>query len=187
MGPRRPPADVIDTGWQAQELVAEHGCDGTCGRKRGGWCPEKRFHIPEGYEAVQIHGRWHWTRPKTQAGEHPISLLPWIVVALRQWKGEAPVSPRGLVWPSADGGVREDAGARDAFKALQETVGVRHPNERAYHVHEGRHATATILLALGVDTQIIIAIMGHSSVLSTRKYQHAGLKMMPTTFEGVAQ
>ncbi|WP_193636265.1 tyrosine-type recombinase/integrase [Brachybacterium subflavum] len=180
-------AGVVDIGWQAQELVAEHGCEGTCGRRRGGSCPERRFHIPDGYEAVQIHGRWHWTRPKTEAGERPIPLLPWMVVALRQWKDEAPASPHGLVWPSADGGVREDAEDRDAFKALQETAGVQHPNGRAYHVHEARHATATMLLALGVDTQIIIAIMGHSSVLSTRRYQHADLKMMRTALEGVAQ
>ncbi|WP_341856378.1 tyrosine-type recombinase/integrase [Brachybacterium sp. GPGPB12] len=63
---------------------------------------------------------------------------------------------------------------------------MRHPDGRYYHLHECRHATATILMALGVDTQVIIAIMGHASILSTRRYQHADLEMMRRALEGVA-
>ena len=35
-----------------------------------------------------------------------------------------------------------------------------------------RHTTATILLSEGVDMEIIKAILGHSSILSTAAYAH---------------
>ncbi|MCG7309259.1 hypothetical protein [Brachybacterium sp. ACRRE] len=44
-----------------------------------------------------------------------------------------------------------------------------------------------MLLALGIDTQITIAIFGRSSVLSTRKHQHADPQMMFKALEGVAR
>ncbi len=73
------------------------------------------------------------------------------------------------------------------WHALQERAGVRHPSGRYYHTHEARHTTATLLMALGVDTQVIIAIMGHASILSTRQYQHADLALMRAALDGVAE
>ncbi|MGO2360655.1 MAG: tyrosine-type recombinase/integrase, partial [Brachybacterium tyrofermentans] len=146
----------------------EHRCSDdpekpTCGKKRGAACHSRQFRVPDGYEYVQMAGRWHWIRPKTRAGKRLIPLVPWMVEALRQWRLVAPKSALGLVWPAPDGGVREKEADRLEFHTLQKAAGVSHPGGRFYHVHEARHATASILLAMRVDTQVIIAIMGHSS------------------------
>lgn len=185
-------AGVVDVSWQQQELVYEHRCQGedgmiTCGKKRGASCPDRGFRIPDGFESRQMQGRWHWTRPKTKSGTRLLPLVPWMVTALRQWQKDAPASPLGLVWPAADGRVRESGDDLAAFHALQEAAGVAHPSGRYYHLHEARHATATLLLALGVDTPVIVALMGHSSILSTRAYQHTDLAMMRAALDGVAE
>lgn len=184
-------AGLLDVSWQQQELVYEHGCSDTgkpaCGKKRGASCPERRFRVPDGYESRQIVGRWHWIRPKTRAGRRMIPLVPWMKAALEEWQEIAPASPYGLVWPAPDGGVRDPKVDLAAFHDLQVGAEVAHPGGRAYHVHEARHATATLLMALGVDTQVIIALMGHSSILSTRTYQHTDLTLMRAALDGVAE
>ncbi|MFL0455958.1 hypothetical protein ACH0CV_01210 [Brachybacterium paraconglomeratum] len=42
-------------------------------------------------------------------------------------------------------------------------------------------------MAFGVGTQVIIAIMGHASILPTRGYQRADLEMMRAALAGVAE
>lgn len=178
---------LIDISWQLQELVYRHGCEPSCGKKRGTDCKGRVFRVPDGYEHEQVAGRWHWTRPKTKAGTRMIPLVPWMAAALEEWRKVAPRSPHNLVWPAADGGPRDPKVDRAAFHALQEAAGVEHPAGRPYHLHEARHATATLLMALGVDTQVIVALMGHSSILSTRTYQHSDLQMMRAALDGVAE
>lgn len=165
---------TIDVSWQLQPLPYKVKRDRTSG-----------FRVPVGYEHEQIEGRWNLVRPKTASGHRTMPLLPWMVTALREWRKVAPASR--LVWPAADGTPRTEKEDLAAWHALQETAGVRHPSGRYYHLHEARHATATLLMALGADTQVIIAIMGHASILSTRRYQHADLQLMRTALEGVAQ
>lgn len=182
---------LIDVSWQLKELVYAHACQDergkvTCGRKRGAACPDRIFRVPDVYERRQVEGRWHLVRPKTKSGVRVLPLVPWMVDALKAWREVAPASPAGLVWPDADGTVRDPKIDLAAFHALQETANVRHPSGRYYHLHEARHAVATILMALRVDTQVIVALMGHSSILSTRAYQHADLSMARAALDGVA-
>lgn len=176
-------AGVIDVSWQLQPLPYAHGCDVPCG-KPAAKCPRHRFRVPVGYEHDQVRGAWHLVRPKTASGRRVMPLVPWMVAALKQWREIAPESR--LVWPSADGGPRIDKADLHAWHRLQDKAGVRHPSGRHYHLHEARHTAATMLMALGVDTQVIIAIMGHASILSTRAYQHTDLAMMRTALDGVA-
>lgn len=177
-------AGTLDVSWQLQPLPYTHGCDGACGKKPAK-CPRHRFRVPVGFEHRQIFGAWHLVRPKTASGQRLMPLVPWMVTALSQWREVAPESP--LVWPRPDGKPRTDKMDLADWHALQERAGVRHPSGRYYHGHEARHTTATLLMALGVDTQVIIAIMGHSSVLSTRAYQHTDLQMMRTALDGMAE
>lgn len=183
---------LIDVSWQLKELVYAHACQdergkATCGKKRGAACPDRIFRVPDVYERRQVEGRWHLVRPKTKSGVRVLPLVPWMVDALKAWREVAPVSPAGLVWPASDGTVRDPKVDLAAFHALQDRAGVRHPSGRHYHVHEARHSTATILLALKVDTQIIIALMGHSSVLSSQAYMHTDIDMLRTALDGVAE
>lgn len=182
---------LLDISWQLQPLPYAHGCldeDGeiTCGKQRAGSCSKRYFIVPVGFEHEHIHLRWNLTRPKTASGQRVIPLLPWMVAALIEWRDREDAPDTRLVWSNSDGTPIDPKDDVLAWEALQEKAGVRHPDGRYYHLHECRHATATILMTLGVDTQVIIAIMGHASILSTRRYQHADLEMMRHALEGVA-
>ena len=75
-------AETIDVSYQLKALPYEHGCGGTCGKRFGGNCPDRRFRVPRGYRHEQITGRWHLVPPKTRAGERVIPMLPWMKAAL---------------------------------------------------------------------------------------------------------
>lgn len=134
----------------------------------------KGFLIPDGYEARQLDGSAHLVRPKSKAGWRVIPLVPWAVDALRTWQDVAPASPHGLVWPAADGrpvDIKDDIAE---WQDIQSKAGVKHPAGRFYQRHEIRHSTATLLMELGVSESVIIAILGHSSIVVSRGYMHRG-------------
>ncbi|EFN92316.1 hypothetical protein HMPREF9278_1797 [Mobiluncus mulieris FB024-16] len=68
-----------------------------------------------------------------------------------------------------------------AWKALQSQADVCKTedgdNKEYYVLHEARHTTATLLLAAGVEPEIIKAIMGHSDVVTQAAYQHVNQDM----------
>lgn len=177
---------IVDVSWQRMPLTWQHGCGGTCGRKRGVDCPAKHFVHPADYEVRAMHGRVHWARPKTAAGTRIIPLVPWMVGALREWRTKAPYSDLGLVWPRLDGLSRDEAEDLQDWKDIQKAAGVRHPSGRAYVLHEARHTTATILAEAGIDFEVIRMIVGHSSMASTRGYLHLSDARARTALEQVA-
>lgn len=154
-------AETLTISWQLQDLNYLDKHD----RSKG-------FLVPDGFEARQLKGRKHLVRPKSDAGWRVIPLVPWMTQALAAWHAISPESPHGLVWPATDGGPAGFVDDIDEWHVIQETVGVRHPNGRLYTVHEARHATATLLLRLGIPESVRIAIMGHSSIASTTAYEH---------------
>lgn len=139
--------------------------------------PAAGFVVPDGFEARHLIGATHLVRPKSTAGWRVMPLVPWAVTALRDWREVAPESPHGLVWPGRTirGGSwpRNKASDIDQWEAIQAAGGVAHPAGRPYGTHEIRHSTATLLMELGVPESVRIAIMGHSSMASTRGYEFA--------------
>lgn len=153
--------------------------------------PAAGFRVPDGYEARHLVGAYHLVRPKSSAGWRVQPLVPWAANALRLWREGAPDNSHGLVWP---GGVRKGkvwprnaAGHLEEWHDLQAAAGISHPDGRPYHVHEIRHGTATLLLALRVPESVRIAIMGHSTIASTRKYEHVDLTQARAALERVAE
>lgn len=173
---------LITISWQLQPLPYRIPRDKTSG-----------FRVPDGYEARQVKGRWHLVRPKTRAGWRVIPLVPWMISSLRAWKDAAPQSTHGLVWPTIDGGPCDPKLDDAEWYRLQETVcairgrDVRHPAGRPFTIHEARHTTATLLLEAGVEPAIIIAILGHSSMLSTKGYLHVKTAPLAAAMEAVAE
>lgn len=149
-------AGTLTISWQLQELPYADREVGT-------------FAIPDGYEARQLTGAYHLVRPKSRAGYRVIPLIDPMIEALRRWKMVAPHSEWGLVWPADDGGVRTPRQDRAEWRQLQATAGVS-KGGKPYVLHEARHTTATLLLAAGVDPEIIKAILGHSSIVTSRAY-----------------
>lgn len=161
-------AETLRISWQVQYLKYVDRSD-----------PSKGFLIPDGYEARHLVGAAHLVRPKSDAGWRTQPLVPWAVSALRTWREIAPENEHGLVWPgrSVKGQTwpRNPASDRSQWKAIQAALGIAHSTGRPYHVHEIRHTTATLLQELGVDEGVRVAIMGHSTVASTRAYEHVDL------------
>lgn len=44
--------------------------------------------------------------------------------------------------------------------------------------HDARHTAATLLLALGVDQEVVRQLLGHSTVAVTSRYQHADVRLV---------
>jgi integrase len=165
-------ANTITVSWQLQALPYRVPRD----RKSG-------FRIPDGYEARQLQGALHLVRPKTKAGYRVIPIVPVMREALAAWRERQaeliPDNPHDLVWPDLDGSPTSSKVDDAEWFALQCAAGVSHPRPashpkgaRWFTIHEARHTTATLLLECGVDPTVIVAIMGHSSILTTRGYQH---------------
>lgn len=169
-------AAVLTVSWQLQELPYRIKRDRASG-----------FRVPDGFEARQLHGRWHLVRPKTKAGWRVIPLVPWMTTALRTWREASWDSPHGLVWPVLDGGPCDPKLDMAEWYVLQETVGVRHPTGRAYTMHEARHTTATLLLEAGIDPAVITAILGHSKIVTSRGYMHVNTKPLQDALGRVAE
>jgi integrase len=169
-------AETLRIEWQLQSLPYIDADD----RKQG-------FRIPDGYEARRLAGAYHLVRPKTRKGFRVIPLVPGATDALREWRRVAPESPHGLVWCTAKGrpiNLRDDT---EEWQALQQAAGVKHPAGRWYHVHEARNTTATLLMELGVPESVRIAIMGHSSIATTRGYEYASTAEARAALEKVAE
>jgi integrase len=155
-------AGTITVSWQLQTLRYRIPRD----RKSG-------FRIPDGYEARRLDGAMHLVRPKSRSGWRVIPIVPPMAVALQWWRAVAPESPHRLVWPTSEGRPTYYKADDAAWYALQDAAGVRHPSGRHYTIHEARHTAATLLLEAGTDPAVMTAIMGHSSIVTTRGYQHA--------------
>lgn len=145
--------------WQLQPLPYKVARD----RKSG-------FLVPADHDAIRLVDAYHLVRPKSGAGYRVAPFLEPVRDALLAWQKVAPRSPHDLVWPNADGRPKNDKDDRAEWHALQKAAGVAHPSGRPYHVHECRWFAATMLLEAGVDEHIITTLLGHSSVVQSRKY-----------------
>ncbi|MDM8086309.1 site-specific integrase [Cellulomonas cellasea] len=155
----------IEVSWQLQALPYKVTRDRTSG-----------FRTPDGYISRQLDGALHLVRPKTASGLRVIPMVPWMEAALLAWRDICPASPHGLVWPRPDGRPGSDALDRAAWVEIVDTAQVARVDEdgngRRYDLYEARHTTASILREAGVDDETITAIMGHSTILSTKAYLH---------------
>lgn len=146
------------------------------------------FRIPDDYECRHLAGAHHLVRPKSGRGRRVIPMVPWIADVLADWRTKSAdqPNPHGLVWTRLDGRPIDKADDLGEWKALQDAAGVRHPAGRHYVTHEARHTTATLLMEAGVSEAVIIAIMGHSSIVTTRAYLHVDQALARAALDKVA-
>lgn len=172
-------AGLIDLSWQLQELPWEHGTGCTCHRDRKpASCPHRQPRVPAGFEYRQCYrGRW-FTRPKTTASIRMLPIPQPLLVALRQWRDEAPDNDYGLVWVNDAGTPIRPTEDRQAWHELCKRAGVRDLT-----VHTARHTMVTGLLEAGVDPEVIKQIAGHSIIASTQNYMHVSQQMARAALE----
>ena len=179
-------AGLIDVSWQLQEIPYNVPRD-----------PSSGFRVPAGFELRHLTGSYHLVRPKTTRGFRIIPLVPAYRDQLTAWRETAPSNPWGLVWahsdprPGRDGKPIPRSGTADRreWYALQDAAGVRWERDgryRYYTVHECRHTTATALLAAGADPHIVTSILGHSTITTSRGYQHVDQAMRREAMAAVA-
>jgi integrase len=169
-------AKAIDVSWQLQPLPYVDRAQKALG-----------FRVPRSYECRRLVGAWHLVRPKTQRGRRVIPIVPWMETALTGWRDVAPQSPHDLVWPRLDGRPASDRDDTEEWHALQCAAGVGHPAGRWFHLHEARNTTATLLLEAGIDPEVIKAILGHSSIVTSRSYMTVHDAMIRDAMQKVAE
>jgi integrase len=152
-------SNTITVEWQLQPLPYKVPHDTTSG-----------FRVPHDYEARHLQGRFHLVEVKTKEGARVIPMVPTVRDALLRWREVCPANPHGLLWTRADGWPVDAADDTEEFQALQVAAGAKHPTGRPFHGHEIRNTTATLLNELGVDEVTITAILGHTSIKTSRIY-----------------
>lgn len=144
------------------------------------------FQVPDGFECRHLVDAYHLTRPKTKKGHRVIPLVAAMRALLLEWRELAPSNPWGLVWPSTTGRPANEKHDLLEWYALQGTVHIGHPAGRPYYIYEARHGLATRLMEEGVDEHVITALMGHSSIVTSRGYMHANQRHTLAAMEKVA-
>lgn len=174
---------IADFAWQLQRLPMKHGCSAPCGRKRKSDCPKALFDVPAGFEFVQLDGANALTRPKSAAGIRIVPLPPVLVDALKRHRKATfgHLNPHGLVFAREDGGAADAKADREAWAKRLASLEID-----PVDLHSARHTTATLLMAMGVDVQIVQRIMGHAQALTTQRYQHADQAMVRKALDGLA-
>lgn len=162
--------DRIDVSWQLQRLTFAHGCKTPCGRKRGGNCPDRRLPFNPDFEYRETSASGLFlTRPKSKAGWRIIPLVDPLRAVLR---AHLDGRTEGLVWAREDGRpIDPKDDNADWHKALN-AAGLP-----SVPLHAARHTTATLLLEAGVDAHVVAQILGQSSVIVARGYQHVSLAL----------
>jgi integrase len=117
------------------------------------------------------------SEPKSEKGKRPMKLPATLVAELkahRRMQNEARLlagdhwTDTGLVFTLADGRAVDAKLDRRRWHTLLERAGV--PSRRLY---DARHSAGTMLLLKGVAPRVAMALLGHSQISMTMRYQHA--------------
>lgn len=118
-----------------------------------------------------------FSTPKTSRSRRTIALPTPLVAELKKHRSDQLAARLAagdhwqdydLVFAMPDGRPFDDSVDRMRWRKLLEKAGVRHVK-----LHGARHTAATILMLQGVDTRVVMDIMGWSQVSTAHNYQHA--------------
>jgi integrase len=156
-------AGTITVSWQLRRLTFEHGCGKadsawTCGRKRGGNCPERRLDIPADQEVRHIGGALYLIRPKTRAGWRVVPMVGLLADILQHYLEGRELGEAGLIFTRPDGSPLEQTDDSDAWRAALQRAGLPRVGG-----HSARHTCNTVLTELGVPVDVRRQILGHAS------------------------
>jgi integrase len=148
---------------QLRRRIYEHGCGGTCGRKRGAECPQRS------------KGGLVFADPKARS-KRTIPLPAPLVAALishretqqleRTW-ADWWWDEQDMVFAQPNGRPVDPRGDYDDWVDLLKAAGVDH-----VRLHDARHTAATLLRAQGVELRVIGEILGHTDSRTTARYAH---------------
>lgn len=175
---------VLDLAYQLQQLQQRHGCGvrtehgWPCGVSRPGWCPERKWDMPAGFEYEVVHRSLAWTRPKSQSGTRVVPMAPPLqamLLTFAEQTNEEP-NPHNLVWHYRDGRPINPRDDYAEWRRLMLAAGVTEGKE-TMPLHIARHTTARLLLEAGVDPHVVRDMIGHSDIVTTQGYQFVDLTL----------
>lgn len=176
--------------WQLHRRPWEHGCatgSPTCGRRRGGNCPQRRQVLRSG--EIALTGGLILKEPKGKS-KRTVPIPDELVAQLRTHREVqqlerdfAPVyAGHDLVFAREDGAPVDPGDDWSEWKALLALAEV--PDSR---VHDARHTAATLLIAQGVRLEVVQELLGHSSITVTRGYAHVASEMARAGVEALGK
>jgi integrase len=168
---------TIDT--QLQRIPWRHGCVpatatvAACGMTAAG-CPAKRLRTLPGYDYEVVKGNLCLVTPKTESSKRVIPVPEILARALQQHSCDTAAidNAAGLIWTMPDGSPIEPTDDREEWHALLAQAGVPDTDE-----HSARHTTSTLLLALGINEDVRMAILGHSTAAARKIYSHVDIEL----------
>ncbi|MFE3051569.1 tyrosine-type recombinase/integrase [Nocardia sp. NPDC059239] len=152
---------TVDLSWQIQALPTKDGYDLE---------DPDRFDVPNGYEIRPLYRRFALTRPKSDRSKRLIPLPDPLAAIFETYMDATPPNRFGLMWVTDAGTPIPHRYDSQAWHAALVRAGV--PDVR---LHDARHTTATLLLEMGVEESVRMAIMGQNTVASHRIYTHVDL------------
>lgn len=185
-------AGVADVAWQLQRVPFRHGCGSRVGKaypcgKRADHCPGRVLDLRPGFEYVPLEGQRVLQKPKS--GSARLVPLPPLLVASLEERRRKYETERGqyetdhdLVWCDLAGHPLDPRADRASWHAALTAAEIPRTDQ-----HSARHTTATLLLSLGVPEHVIMSILGHSQVVTTRGYAHADLPLQQQALAGLAR
>jgi integrase len=141
-----------------------HGCDGSCGQTKAGYCPER------------VATREDTGDVKSKAGRRIVGLPPQLIALLRAHRTEQDRERAlarqlwhegGWVFATPTGEPINPRTDFSEWKRLLQEAGLREAR-----LHDARHTAATVLLILRQPTPTVMSLMGWSSESMTTRYQH---------------
>lgn len=149
--------DDLDLSWQIQRLST--GARGTAGEVG-------KPSVPADFEYRHLEGGLYLTRPKSKAGWRIIPLVDPLAAILSRHMELNPPAENGLVFHRKGRPIDPAQDSKDWRKVLAAT-GI----DKDVRLHDLRHTTVELLYAAGVPEDIIVMIVGHSTVMQTRSYR----------------
>lgn len=153
-----------------QRHTWQHGCGGSCGRKRGADCPDRL-----GGGLVEVP-------TKSRAGRRVVGIPGPLLEALIEHRAsqDAEREKAADLWRDGDWVFAQPTGRPvdpradyDEWCAVLKAAGVR-----PARLHDARHTAATMLLVLKVPTRAVMDVMGWSQASMTTRYQHVPVEVL---------
>jgi integrase len=142
----------------------EHGCGGTCGKDRAGYCPSRRQVRADAGDTKSANGRRVIGLP-AELVKHP--RCPPRRTGPRAPARRAALGGRRLGLHLTHRPAGQPETDYHEWKRLLRAAGVREAR-----LHDARHTAATVLLVLGVPERAVMSLMGWADTGMAKRYQH---------------
>jgi integrase len=158
---------LLFTGMRVNELTALHWEDVNL----------EKTQILVKYNLYRLDGEYHVTTPKTKSSARCIALPPQVVQLLKEqyeWQEQRKTDvgdkwvEKGVVFTGMFGNYISSTYVNLQFKRL-----LRRHDFPDVHIHDLRHANASLLINMGVPVKVISEHLGHKDTKTTENiYAH---------------